>query len=82
MTPHISLNFMPAFYRRHAGLRYGEAYLFDPAYRAGVQCAEERFLFEALGRHGVTPFFPACGPVPGSFNGLHRESNFFAIGRS
>ncbi len=27
----------------------------------------------------ATPFFPACGPVTGSFNGLHRESNFLAI---
>ncbi|MDA1088481.1 MAG: hypothetical protein O2901_15895 [Verrucomicrobia bacterium] len=53
MNPQISLNFMPAFYRKNAGLRYGEAYLFDPAYRAEVQCAEERFLFESLGRHGV-----------------------------
>ena len=26
-----------------------------------------------------TPFFPACGPITGSFNGLHRESNFLAI---
>jgi hypothetical protein len=26
----------------------------------------------------TTPFFPACGPVTGSFNGLHRESNFLA----
>ncbi len=62
MTPRISLNFMPAFYRRHAGLRYGEAYLFDPAYRAEVQCAEERFLFEALGRHGVGSPNPAPSP--------------------
>jgi hypothetical protein len=62
MNPHISLNFMPAFYRRHAGLRYGEAYLFDPAYRAEVQCAEERFLFEALGRHGVGSPRPAPSP--------------------
>ncbi len=27
------------------------------------------------------PFFPASGPVTGSFNGLHRESNFLAIGQ-
>ena len=44
---------MPAFYHRHLGLSYGEAYYFDPGYRAEVECAEARFLFEILGRHGV-----------------------------
>ena len=34
-----------------------------------------------VSQHSIepTPFFPACGPVTGSFNGLHRESNFLAI---
>jgi hypothetical protein len=44
---------MPAFYHRHLGLTYGEAYYFDPAYRAAVERAEGRFLFEVLGRYGV-----------------------------
>jgi hypothetical protein len=26
-----------------------------------------------------TPFSPPSGPATGSFNGLHRESNFLAI---
>ena len=26
----------------------------------------------------ITPFFPASGPVTGSFNGLHPKSNFLA----
>ena len=49
----ISLNFMPAFYHKHLGLVYGEPYYFDPAYRATVDCAEQRFLHETLGEHGV-----------------------------
>lgn len=49
----ISLNFMPAFYHKHLGLVYGEAYYFDASYRATVDCAEQRFLYEALGEHGV-----------------------------
>jgi len=28
----------------------------------------------------ATPFSPPSGPATGSFNGLHRESNFLAIG--
>jgi hypothetical protein len=28
-----------------------------------------------------TPFFPASGPVTGSFNGLHPKSNFLALTR-
>ena len=56
----ISLNFMPAFYHRHLGLRYGEAYYFDPGYRADVEKAEGRFLHEVLGRHGVG----AVEPLP------------------
>jgi len=49
----ISLNFMPAFYHKHIGVRYGEAYYFDPSHRAEVERAEGRFLNEALGRYGV-----------------------------
>ncbi len=58
----ISLNFMPAFYRRHLGLAYGEAYYFDPAYRADVERAEGRFLYETLGRYGVGSPDPAPSP--------------------
>lgn len=64
-SPSISLNFMPAFYHRHIGTRYGEAYLFDPVHRAAVQCAEERFLYEALGRYGVGSSRPE--PIPSLF---------------
>jgi uroporphyrinogen-III decarboxylase len=49
----VSLNFMPAFYNKHLGLVYGEAYYFDPRYRAEVDGAEMRFLFEVFGRYGV-----------------------------
>ncbi|MHB8994481.1 MAG: uroporphyrinogen decarboxylase family protein [Armatimonadota bacterium] len=61
----ISLNFMPAFYNKHLGLTYGEAYYFDPAYRATVDCAEQRFLYEALGEHGVGSRTPQ--PATGIF---------------
>lgn len=56
----VSLNFMPAFYHRHLGLTYGEPYYFDPRYRAEVECAEGRLLYELLGRFGVG----AAQPVP------------------
>jgi len=49
----VSLNFMPAFCSKHLGLVYGEAYYFEPEYRAEVDCAEQRFLYETLG--GVGP---------------------------
>ncbi len=49
----VSLNFMPGFYHKHLGVTYGEAYYFDPRYRAKVECAEARLLFEMLGRFGV-----------------------------
>ncbi len=49
----VSLNFMPAFYHKHAGVTYGEPYYFEPRYRAEVECAENRYLYEALGRYGV-----------------------------
>jgi hypothetical protein len=31
------------------------------------------------GHEVTTPFFPASGPVTGSFNGLHPKSNFLAF---
>lgn len=49
----VSLNFMPAFYAKHTGTKYGEAYYLDPSYRAEVERAEGRFLYEILGRYGV-----------------------------
>ena len=49
----VSLNFMPGFYHKHLGLDYGEDYYFEPGYRAEVERAEGRFLYEALGRFGV-----------------------------
>jgi hypothetical protein len=61
----VSLNFMPAFYHKHLAVTYGEAYYFDPGHRAAVEKAEQRFLFEVLGRHGVGASNPA--PAPGLF---------------
>lgn len=61
----VSLNFMPAFYHRHLGLRYGEAYYFDPACRADIERAEGRLLYEAFGRHGVGS--PEPEPSPSFF---------------
>ena len=49
----ISLNFMPAFYVKHAGLAYGEGYYRDPEYRGRVECGESLFLYDVLGRFGV-----------------------------
>jgi hypothetical protein len=49
----VSLNFMPAFFVKHTGTKYGEAYYFDPVYRAQVECVESRFLHDCLGRYGV-----------------------------
>ncbi len=49
----ISLNFMPAFYHKHIGVRYGEAYYFDPSYRAEVERAEGKFLNKVFGDYGV-----------------------------
>ena len=49
----VSLNFMPSFYHKHLGVTYGEAYYFEPRYRAEVDRAENRFLHEVLGRFGV-----------------------------
>jgi hypothetical protein len=61
----ISLNFMPGFYAKHLGVTYGEDYYFDPRYRATVECAESRFLFEILGRFGVGS--PSPEPSPSLF---------------
>ena len=58
----VSLNFMPAFYHKHLAVTYGEAYYFDPVFRAGVEKAEQRFLFEVLGRHGVGSAHPSPSP--------------------
>lgn len=58
----ISLNFMPAFYCKHLGVTYGESYYFDPAYRAEVECAEQRFLYAALGEYGVGSASPQPSP--------------------
>ena len=62
MSLEVSLNFMPAFYAKHAGLRYGEGYYFDPAYRAEVERGEGRFLFDVLGSHGVGSDHPEPSP--------------------
>lgn len=51
--PNISLNFMPAFYAKHAGLTYGEAFYFDPSYRASVERVEQALLHDLFGAHGV-----------------------------
>jgi hypothetical protein len=61
MTP-ISLDFMPSFYSRHLGLRWGEGYYFDPAYRAEVEIARDRFLHDILGRYGVGSSSPTPSP--------------------
>lgn len=61
----ISLNFMPAFYHKHLGVTYGDAFYFDPRHRAEVECAEGRFLYEILGRFGVGS--PAPSPSPSLF---------------
>ena len=49
----ISLGFMPAFFHKHTGVTYGEAYYWDPEYRADVERIEGRFLYEILGDVGV-----------------------------
>jgi hypothetical protein len=61
----VSLNFMPAFFHKHLGVTYGEAYYFDPRYRADVECAESHFLYEILGRFGVGN--PTPSPSPNLF---------------
>jgi len=61
-TPTISLNLMPAFYCRHAGITYGEAYYFDPAYRAEIETTEGRVQYEYWGCHGVGSRDPQPSP--------------------
>lgn len=56
----ISLNFMPAFYHKHTGVIYGDAYYFDPEYRAKVESVETVFLYDIFGRFGVG----SSEPVP------------------
>jgi len=58
----VSLNFMPAFFHKHLAVTYGEAYYFDPGHRAAVERAEQRFLFDVLGRHGVGAQDPQPSP--------------------
>lgn len=62
MRLQVSLNFMPAFYAKHLGLRYGEGYYFDMDHRAKIDRAEARFLYEALGGHGVGSDRPEPSP--------------------
>lgn len=54
---------MPGFYHKHLGVTYGKDYYFDPRYRAKVECAESRFLFEILGRFGVGSPKPEPSPA-------------------
>lgn len=62
MPPTISLNLMPAFYHRHAGVTYGEAFYLDPAYRAEVERVEGRVQFDYWGRWGVGSADPQPSP--------------------
>ena len=58
----VSLNFMPAFFVKHAGVRYGEGYYFDPQHRADIEKAEGKFLNECLGRYGAGSPDPKPSP--------------------
>lgn len=49
----ISLNFMPAFYHRHAGLTYAESYYFDVRRRLEVERSESILLHQLFGSFGV-----------------------------
>ncbi|HOS43995.1 MAG TPA: uroporphyrinogen decarboxylase family protein [Armatimonadota bacterium] len=60
----IWLGFMPAYFTKHVGVTYGEAYYFDLAYRADVMRAESRLLHEQLGDFGVAA---APRPIPHLF---------------
>lgn len=51
----ISLNLMPAFYTKHLGLRYGQAYYFDPSYRERIEREEYRLLHELLAEYDAFP---------------------------
>lgn len=61
-TPPISLNLMPAFYHLHTGVTYGEAYYFDPGYRAEIERVEGRLQYELWGRYGVGSQTPQPSP--------------------
>ncbi len=50
---------MPAFYHKHTGVTYGDAYYFDPEYRAKVESVESVFLYDILGRFGLGSSEPA-----------------------
>ncbi len=60
--PAISLDLMPAFYNKHAGVTYGEAFYFDPAYRAQVERVQGRVQYDYWGRHGVGSADPQPSP--------------------
>jgi uroporphyrinogen-III decarboxylase len=53
---------MPAFYHKHAGVTYGEAFYFDPGHRAEVERAQDRVQHEFWGRHGVGSPDPRPSP--------------------
>ncbi len=53
MSINVSLNFMPAFYTKHTGTTYGEAFYFDIAHREKVERTESEFLHDTFGAHGV-----------------------------
>ena len=61
-TPTISLNLMPAFYHKHAGVTYGEAFYSDPSYRAEVERVEGRVQYDYWGRWGVGSPDPQPSP--------------------
>lgn len=61
----VWLGFMPAFYTKHLGITYGEAYYFDFSYRTKVTAAELRLQYELLGDYAVGDADPH--PVPGIF---------------
>ena len=58
----ISLNLMPGFFNKHIGTSYGGKYYFDPVYRAEVEQAEQRFLFDVLGQFGIGSKEPRPSP--------------------
>jgi hypothetical protein len=60
--PAASLDFMPAFYHRHLGVKYGKDFYYDPEYRAGVECRQSLFLHDHWGRHGVGAARPQPSP--------------------
>jgi hypothetical protein len=70
----ISIDFMPAFYTRHIGLTFGDAYYFDPGHRLEVERQKGRFLREILGRYGVGD------PSGASAYGIHIQSVDLVMG--